>query len=80
MNVLKAFIIPCNDILNDILTIISYGWLEVAFPKSPNKWNHPKFTKRGSDKIELVFQKSFANSLNNKLFKINPLLQFNLRP
>ena len=37
---------------------------------------HPKFTKRGSDKIELVFQKSFANSLNNKLFKINPLLQF----
>ncbi len=37
---------------------------------------HPKFTQRGSDKIELVFQKSFAKSLNNKLFKINPLLQF----
>ncbi len=41
---------------------------------------HPKFTKRGSDKIELVFQKSFANSLNNKLFKINPLLQFKFPP
>ena len=37
---------------------------------------HPKFTQRGSDKIELVFQKSFAKSLNNKLFNINPLLQF----
>ena len=36
---------------------------------------HPKFTQRGSDKIELVFQKSFAKSLNNKLFNINPLLQ-----
>ena len=37
---------------------------------------HPKFTKEGSDKIELVFQRSFANSLNNELFQINPLLQF----
>ena len=37
---------------------------------------HPKFTKKGSDKIELVFQKSFAKSLNKKLFNINPLLQF----
>ena len=37
---------------------------------------HPKFTKRGSDKIELIFQKSFAKSLNNELFNINPLLQF----
>ena len=36
---------------------------------------HPKFTQRGSDKIELVFQKSFAKSLNKKLFNINPLLQ-----
>ena len=36
---------------------------------------HPKFTKRGSDKIELVFQRSFAKSLNEKLFNVNPLLQ-----
>ncbi len=36
---------------------------------------HPKFTRRGSDKIELVFQKSFTKSLNKKLFNINPLLQ-----
>ena len=36
---------------------------------------HPKFTQRGSDKIELVIQKSFVKSLNKKLFNINPLLQ-----
>ena len=36
---------------------------------------YPKFTKRGSDKIELVFQKSYAKSLNKKLFNVNPLLQ-----
>ena len=41
---------------------------------------HPKFTQRGSDKIEFVFQKSFANSLNKKLFNINPLLQFKFPP
>ena len=41
---------------------------------------YPRFTDAGSDKVELVFQKSTADGLNRKLLKINPLLQIKSPP
>ena len=40
----------------------------------------PKYTQRGSDKIEFVFQKNMANVLNKKLRKINMMLSLQNPP
>ena len=40
----------------------------------------PKYTPRGSDKVEFVFQKSLANVLNKKLRNINMMLSLQHPP